>query len=183
MKWKIYKYGIIILLIINILVFFLLMINKKVVEKEIANEYKETDEQIVQVLSIDNEDSNIIGYISINNLGIEKAPIADGTSNEIIDKYVGHFKETSYIDGNVCLCSHNRGSKATFFSNLKNAKEGMIIEYITKFETKQYKIVKIEEIDETNLSVLEPTENNQITLITCVENKRDKRLCVIGTEI
>ena len=57
----------------------------------------------------------------------------------------------------------------------------MKIEYITKYETKIYKINEIKEIEETDFSILEPTKENQITLITCVENQRTKRLCVIGT--
>lgn len=58
----------------------------------------------------------------------------------------------------------------------------MEIEYITKYEVKKYIVNEIKIIDETDLSVLESTEKNQITLITCVANQRTKRLCVIGIE-
>lgn len=58
----------------------------------------------------------------------------------------------------------------------------MKIEYITKYETKEYTVNEIKEINETELSVLKPTEENRITLITCVANQRTKRLCVIGIE-
>ena len=118
------------------------------------NENKTIEEQVVDTLSIDKTDKNIIGYITIEELGIIKAPIADGTDNKTIGKYVGHFENSSYLEGNVCLCSHNRGSKAAFFENLKNIKKGMKIEYTTK--------------------------DNRITLITCIANQRAKRLCVIG---
>ena len=37
-------------------------------------------------------------------------------------------------------------------------------------------------IEETDLTVLNPTEDNRITLITCVENQRNLRLCVTGVE-
>lgn len=84
------------------------------------------------------------------------------------------------MEGNVCLCSHNRGSKAAFFENLKNIKKGMKIEYTTKYETKTYITDEIKEIEETDFSVLEPTKDNRITLITCIANQRAKRLCVIG---
>ena len=86
------------------------------------NENKTIEEQVVDTLSIDKTDKNIIGYITIEELGIIKAPIADGTDNKTIGKYVGHFENSSYLEGNVCLCSHNRGSKAAFFENLKNIK-------------------------------------------------------------
>ena len=144
------------------------------------NENKTIEEQVVDSLSIDKTDKNIIGYITIEELGIIKAPIADGTDNKTIGKYVGHFENSSYLEGNVCLCSHNRGSKAAFFENLKNIKKGMKIEYTTKYETKTYITDEIKEIEETDFSVLEPTKDNRITLITCIANQRAKRLCVIG---
>ena len=140
------------------------------------NENKTIEEQVVDTLSIDKTDKNIIGYITIEELGIIKAPIADGTDN----KTIGHFENSSYLEGNVCLCSHNRGSKAAFFENLKNIKKGMKIEYTTKYETKTYITDEIKEIEETDFSVLEPTKDNRITLITCIANQRAKRLCVIG---
>ena len=144
------------------------------------NENKTIEEQVVDTLSIDKTDKNIIGYITIEELGIIKAPIADGTDNKTIGKYVGHFENSSYLEGNVCLCSHNRGSKAAFFENLKNIKKGMKIEYTTKYETKTYITDEIKEIEETDFSVLEPTKDNRITLIACIANQRAKRLCVIG---
>ena len=144
------------------------------------NENKTIEEQVVDTLSIDKTDKNIIGYITIEELGIIKAPIADGTDNKTIGKYVGHFENSSYLEGNVCLCSHNRGSKAAFFENLKNIKKGLKIEYTTKYETKTYITDEIKEIEETDFSVLEPTKDNRITLITCIANQRAKRLCVIG---
>ena len=144
------------------------------------NENKTIEEQVVDTLSIDKTDKNIIGYITIEELGITNAPMPDGTDNKTIRKYVGHFENSSYLEGNVCLCSHNRGSKAAFFENLKNIKKGMKIEYTTKYETKTYITDEIKEIEETDFSVLEPTKDNRITLITCIANQRAKRLCVIG---
>ncbi len=144
-------------------------------------ENKTIEEQVVDTLSVDTKDKNVIGYITIEELGIIKAPIADGTDNKTIGKYVGHFENSSYLEGNVCLCSHNRGSKAAFFEKLKDIKKGMKIEYTTKYETKTYIVNEIKEIEETDLSVLEPTKDNRITLITCIANQRAKRLCVIGT--
>lgn len=148
----------------------------------IVTEEKTIEEQTIDVLALDESDKNVIGYISIEKIGLEKAPIADGTDLTTIGKYVGHFENTSYLDGNVCVCSHNRGSNAAYFGEIKNLIEGDIITYITKYETKQYEVKEVKQIEETDLSVLEQTEENQITLITCVENQRDLRLCVVGIE-
>ena len=150
-------------------------------ENQIVEE-KTIEEQTVEVLALDDTDKNVIGYISIEKIGLEKAPVADGTDLTTIGKYVGHFENTSYLDGNVCLCSHNRGSKAAYFGEIKNLCEGDIITYITKYETKQYEVKEVKQIEETDLSVLNQTEENQITLITCVENQRNLRQCVVGRE-
>ncbi len=151
-------------------------------ESNNVTEEKTIEQQTIDVLALDESDKNVIGYISIDKIGLEKAPIADGTDLTTIGKYVGHFENTSYLDGNVCLCSHNRGSDAAYFGELKNLNEGDIITYITKYETKQYEVKEVKQIEETDLSVLEQTEQNQITLITCVENQSNLRLCVVGIE-
>lgn len=147
-----------------------------------VTEEKTIEEQVIDVLALDESDKNVIGYISIDKIGLEKAPIADGTDLTTIGKYVGHFENTSYLDGNVCLCSHNRGSVAAYFGELKNLSKGDAITYITKYETKQYEVKEVKQIEETDLSVLEQTQQNQITLITCVENQSNLRLCVVGIE-
>lgn len=149
----------------------------------IVTEEKTIEEQTVEVLALDESDKNIIGYISIEKIGLDKAPIAEGTDLKTIGKYVGHFENTSFLDGNVCLCSHNRGSNAAYFGEIKNLVEGDIITYTTKYETKEYAVKEVKQIDETDLSVLNQTEQNQITLITCVENQRNLRQCVVGIEV
>lgn len=140
------------------------------------------EQETNELLVADENDKNVIGYISIEKIGLEKAPIADGTDLTTINSYVGHFKESSYLDGNVCLCSHNRGGKGAYFGRLKELREGDIITYITKFETKEYEVTEVKTIEETDFSVIEGTENNQITLLTCVENQESLRLCVIGVQ-
>lgn len=180
---KILKYGIgIIIIAILLMLVLVFKPNSNDENNNNVGENTTIEEQVKETLSLDPSDENIIGYITIKDLGIEKAPISDGTDNKTIGKYVGHFEDTSYLEGNVCLCSHNRGGKAAFFENLKNAKNGMEIEYITKYETKKYEISEINKIEETNLTVLNPTEENRITLITCIENQRNLRLCVTGVE-
>ena len=61
--------------------------------------------------------------------------------------------------------------------------EGDIITYITKYETKEYAVKEVKQIEETDLSVLNQTEDNRITLITCVENQKNLRQCVVGIEV
>lgn len=57
----------------------------------------------------------------------------------------------------------------------------IIYEY--KNNKKIYKINKIEEINSNDWSLLNISRENKITLITCIENEPDKRLCVQAVEI
>lgn len=135
-------------------------------------------------------DSNIIinetnksndWYIQIDKIEL-KAPIKEGTSKEILDDYVGHFEESSKKIGNICLAGHNRGYKNNYFNRLKELQEGDEIKYIYKDIEKTYIVTKHEIIRNTDWSNLEATEENVITLITCVENEPEYRRCIQGIE-
>lgn len=112
-----------------------------------------------------------------------KAEIMEGTTKEIMDQYVGHFEETSKEKGNVGLAAHNRGYKVNYFQDLKKLKEGDEIFYTYNGKKRKY-IVKIHKIiKDTDWTLLEKTEENRITLITCVENEPEYRRCIQGIEI
>ena len=76
---KILKYVSIILITIVLLMLALVFRPDKKENKENKLENITVDEQVEEVLSIDENDKNIIGYISINELGIQNAPIAEQT--------------------------------------------------------------------------------------------------------
>ena len=99
-----------------------------------------------------------------------------------MDDFIGHFEETSKDIGNIGLAAHNRGYKNNYFENLKKAKEDDIILYKYKEITREYVVVKNCIIEDTDWSYLENTEENKITLITCVENEPKYRRCVQGVE-
>lgn len=120
--------------------------------------------------------------IIISKINLD-APILEGTSKEVLRKGVGHFETTSKLNGNVCLAAHNRGYKYNYFQEIKNLEIGDIITYVTKNGNKEYEVIRNETIKETDLSCIENTNENIITLITCEENKRECRRCVQGKEI
>ena len=120
-------------------------------------------------------------YIQIDKVSL-KAPIQEGTTKEILNEYVGHFEESSKDLGNICLAAHNRGYKNNYFSRLKELQEGDEIKYTYKDTEKIYIVTKHEIIRNTDWSNLEPTEENTITLITCVENEPEYRRCIQGIE-
>lgn len=109
-----------------------------------------------------------------------KAQIKEGTDPENLNKYVGHFEESQYTKGNICLAAHNRGYKVNYFKNLKTLEKGDEIIYKFKNVKLTYKVTENKIIKDTDIEVIENTKENIITLITCVENQPEKRRCVKG---
>ena len=110
------------------------------------------------------------------------AQIEEGTTKEIMNKYVGHFEETKTEFGNIGLAGHNRGYPVNYFENLKNLKQGDEIIYNHEDFEMIYEIQTILIIENTNWDYLKDTEDNRITLITCVENEPKYRRCIQGVE-
>ena len=120
-------------------------------------------------------------YIEIPAISL-KAEIAEGTTKEVMDKFVGHFEETTTWVGNVGLAAHNRGYENNYFANLKKLKEGDIINYYYNGNVRRYIVSKLVIVEDTDWTYLENTEENTLTLITCVENEPSYRRCVQATE-
>jgi len=136
----------------------------------------ETIEQ--DIIHYDNE----IGILTIPNILLENASIRESVELSTLSETIGHFPSTSIYEGNVGLASHNSGNQGDFFKNLKNIKVGDEIYYQTEYGTKRYIVETKAIINEEDWSYLKETEDNRITLITCVKGQPDKRLCVQGIE-
>lgn len=100
-----------------------------------------------------------------------------------LDNYVGHFEESATKKGNICLAAHNRGYKNNYFENLKKLKIGDEIFYKNNEYEQKYVVSKHEIIKDTDWVNLENTEEDKITLITCVENEPNYRRCIQGEKI
>ena len=175
--------NIIIILIITLVAIFSVNIYLAIHNKSKSEEPK-TPEEIIDIKTVETlseDESDVIGHLKIESIGLD-AIIKDGTELSTLKEAIGHFKDSAYLTGNVCLAAHNRGYNQNFFENLKDVEMDAEIIYKTKYSEKKYYVSEIKEIEETDLSVLNPTENNQLTLITCDANQREKRLCVIATE-
>lgn len=122
-----------------------------------------------------------IWQIEIPKISV-KAPISEGTTKEILNQYVGHFQTTAKEDGNIGLAAHNRGYEVNYFQDLKLLKEGDEIIYQHNDFRKTYEVKKIRIIKDTEWTYLEETEENQLTLITCVENQPEYRRCIQAIE-
>lgn len=127
------------------------------------------------------EEKEEIWQIEIPKISV-KAPISEGTTKEILNQYVGHFQATAKENGNIGLAAHNRGYEVNYFQDLKLLKEGDEIIYQHNDFRKTYEVEKIRIIKDTEWTYLEETEENQLTLITCVENQPEYRRCIQAIE-
>lgn len=136
----------------------------------------ETNDEIKKETSKSN-----IWQIKIDKISLI-ANIEEGTTKEVLNKNIGHFEETNKEEGNIGLAAHNRGYEVNYFNKLKELQEGDEIEYTHNQYSKIYKVIKNIIIKDTEWEYLENTEENILTLITCVENEPNYRRCVQAIE-
>lgn len=153
--------------------------NNSNVSSNINNESK-----IKTINKAEGDDYNIVtnSTITIPAILLYDAPIKDGIDEITLNEYVGHFPSTSEIEGNVGLAAHNRGYKNNYFMNINKLENGDEIIYKVNDISKKYKVERKIEIDSYDWSYLNITNDNRITLITCVDNKPNKRLVVQAVE-
>lgn len=137
----------------------------------------ESDSTDNLMLHIDGE--NVLGVIKIDKINFEGL-IYEGTSMQTLSKGVGHFENTPYIDGNVCLAAHNSN---LYWAKLHTLSNGDKIQYTCFLGTKEYEVSNVSRISETDWDSLKNTDTNVLTLITCVKGQKDLRLCVQAKEI
>lgn len=171
----------------------LFIYDKKILEQE-ENDQIVDENQMIQDESFENtqtinekeQDENtqqdeILGKLIINKISLN-GEVKEGCSSEILEEYIGHIEETSKFDGNVGLAAHNRGNKYSYFSRINELDNGDEIIYQTRYGTKKYIVTNKKEILETDWSMLKNTKENKLTLITCIRNKVNQRMCVQAIE-
>lgn len=178
-------------------IFFILIqifINKYKIKTEINENIMVEHHQINNKIN-ENEDENVansnyvkehivkseLWQIEIPTISLI-ADIEEGTDKNILNQYVGHFITTQKEYGNVGLAAHNRGYEVNYFQNLKLLKKGDEIKYKYNEFEKVYEVEKCRIIKDTEWKYLENTEDNRLTLITCVENQPEYRRCIQAVE-
>ena len=119
-----------------------------------------------------------LGILKISKLGLN-VKVYEGENN--LEKGVGHFTDTAVFTGNVAIAGHNRGVNS-YFGEIHNLKAGDEIIYTTKLGTKKYAVTSVRKINAADFSFLRETSDNRLTLITCVKNEPNFRLCVQARE-
>ena len=123
-------------------------------------------------------------YYSGGYLATLKIPTLDlsvkvyqGTDADALRKGAGHFASTSIWDGNVAIAGHNRGVN-NHFGRIHLLDYGDTIKLTTKLGTRTYEVYAIYKVSVDDMSVLNDSSENIITLVTCVMNQPDYRWCV-----
>ncbi len=187
MKNKTIKMLILLLIILIILLLGMIAkeIYKKQMIKKIYNTYTSNIDILLKNGNSDTEDlklkingNTVVGVLKIDKIKFEGL-VYEGTKDTILKKGVGHFESTPVLNGNVCLAAHNYWN---LFAKLYTLQNGDKISYVSYLGTKEYEVFKSKEIDETDFSLLKDTNENIMTLITCIKNKPEKRLCVQARE-
>ncbi len=106
----------------------------------------------------------VIGRVNIARLGISVV-IVEGISSAILRHAAGHIVGTALPGqpGNSAISAH----RDTFFRPLRNIRQDDIIAVATPQGDYRYRVVSIRIVPPEDVSVLEPSVNQVLTLVTC----------------
>ena len=170
--FKFTKTGLFVLSIVIMFFIAQIFIHKYPIETEINENMMEYD-VIQEIPVVETVDKAEIWQIEIPRISLV-ANITEGTTKEILNQHVGHFKNTSKQQGNIGIASNCK--------DLKLLKQGDEIKYKYNDFEKTYEIEKNRIIKDTEWEFLEETEENMLTLITYVENQPEYRRCIQAEE-
>jgi sortase A len=114
--------------------------------------------------SLKQRDDAPLAILSIDKLGL-KVPVYNGTDEINLNRGAGRIKGTAQVgaNGNLGIAAHRDG----FFRVLKDVEVGDIIDMLTHKGKREFVVSSIDIVDPSDVSVLAPTEDPTITLVTC----------------
>lgn len=114
--------------------------------------------------SLKQRDDAPLAILSIDKLGL-KVPVYNGTDEINMNRGAGRIKGTARVDanGNLGIAAHRDG----FFRVLKDVEVGDTIDMLTHKGNREFVVSSIDIVDPSDVSVLAPTEDPTITLVTC----------------
>lgn len=126
-----------------------------------------------------------IGVLTIEKIGVSVHVFDsdEGSTPEDMKKGAAHYRTTSYFDGNVGMAAHIGNAGYSYFERLRELKVGDQIIYETALGTRTYAVAEIATIDDTDWGYLGRTEDNRLTLTTCIAGQDSQRLCVQAVEV
>ena len=170
--FKFTKTGLFIVSMITLFFVFQYFIHKYSIETEIKEEIMK-NKVIQEMPVVGTVEKAEIWQIEIPKISLV-ANISEGTTKEILNQYVGHFENTSKQKGNIGIALLNK--------ELKLLQEGDEVKYKHNDFEKIYEIKKNRIIKDTEWEFLEDTEENNLTIITYIENQPKYRRCIEAEE-
>jgi sortase A len=109
-------------------------------------------------------DGGLIGRVEIPKLHLS-AVVFQGADSSVLNHGVGHVDSSALPGqrGNVVLAAH----RDTFFRSLRNIRKGDLVTVTTESGQRNYQVNSTEVVNPTETSVLNPTPEPTLTLITC----------------
>ncbi|GLC30916.1 class D sortase [Clostridium omnivorum] len=109
-----------------------------------------------------------IGIMRIPKIDL-KVAIGEGVDNETLKFTVGHFEGTAMPGekGNFCVAGHRSYTYSEYFNRLDEVKNGDEIIVQTKKGEFKYKVYDTKVVEPSEVSVLDPTKDSTLTLVTC----------------
>jgi sortase A len=114
--------------------------------------------------SIPASTGGLIGRMEIPRLGVS-AIVMDGTSTTTLRRALGHISGTALPGqpGNAGISGH----RDTFFRPLRNIEPNDVITLTTMRGEYRYRVVSTKVVDPADVAVLDSSENESLTLVTC----------------
>lgn len=107
---------------------------------------------------------SMLAVLRIPSTAIE-VPVFDSTASTALNRGSGHVSDTALPgeNGNIAIAGHRDG----FFRGLKDIEVGAEIEVTTLHGSRTFRVIELRIVDPLDVSVLEPTGQTVLTLITC----------------
>ena len=114
--------------------------------------------------SLSEDTGTTLAILRTPSTGME-VPVFDSLSNTALNRGAGHVGGTALpgSNGNIVIAGHRDG----FFRSLKDIEVGAEIEVTTLHGSRTFRVSELRIVDPLDISVLDPTEETILTLITC----------------
>ncbi len=108
--------------------------------------------------------NDTLAVLEIPSVGIE-VPVFNTIGKLVLNRGAGHVEGTSLpgATGNIAIAGH----RDTFFRGLKSIRTGDAMALITHYGRQRFRVEEIRIVDALDVSVLDPTAQTVLTLITC----------------
>ena len=151
-----------------------------------TNPEQSTSQEYLNILNV--RDNGMMGYLQIPKIDV-KIPIYHGTSDEVLQKGVGHVEGSSFPVGgdttHAVLSAHSGLPSARLFTDLNQLQNGDMFYVYILDQVFAYKVDQVLVVEPSDIEALKLQEGEDyVTLVTCTPYAiNTHRLLVRGTRV